>query len=273
MYKGGMIMLDFLTNDKVYEIQANGQISMILSQFDSGYIMDIVEDTLRQLFNNFDTIPRPNVVSSFENSFKQLYDTYPNDIDNINSSREEVYRTIIDIICKRYELRFIQSDDIDLFTVSLYYYDFFVARINQYIVQFYAKLLMDEKSDIYMNMNLESLRKNKDVSTVYSNMAFNDDEALATIAANLPIVLKNLASSLQIPDHRVFRYTYGDQPAILNIFDTTLTPVVPLFSRFNSLLFNDILYGPMIIAIRLELQKAIDFNKAMAGVNNTQSAS
>ena len=62
MYKGGMIMLDFLTNDKVYEIQANGQISMILSQFDSGYIMDIVEDTLRQLFNNFDTIPRPNVV-------------------------------------------------------------------------------------------------------------------------------------------------------------------------------------------------------------------
>ena len=259
-------MLDFLTNDKVYEIQANGQISMILSQFDSGYIMDIVEDTLKQLFNNFDTIPRPNVVSSFEGSFKQLYDTYPNDIENINQSREEVYRTIIDIICKRYELRFIQSDDIDLFTVALYYYDFFVARINQYIVQFYAKLLMDEKSDIYMNMNLEALRKNKDVSTVYSNMAFNDDEALATIAANLPMVLKNLASSLQIPDHRVFRYTYGDQPAILNIFDTTLTPVVPLFSRFNSLLFNDILYGPMIIAIRLELQKTIDFNKAMGQV-------
>jgi hypothetical protein len=260
-------MLNFLTNDKVYEIQANGQISMILSQFDSGYIMDIVEDTLQQLFNNFDTIPRPNVVSSFENAFKQLYETYPADIDNINLSRAEAYQTIVDIICKRYELRFTQPDDIDMFTVALYYYDFFVAKLNQYIVQFYAKLLMDEKTDIYTNMGLEALKKNKDVSTVYSNMAFSDDEALATIAANLPTVLKNLANSMHVPDNRIFRYTYGDQPAILNVFETTLTPVIPLFSRFNSLLFNDILYGSMIVAIRLELQKAIDYNKAMAQLN------
>ena len=49
-------MLNFLMNDKVYEIQANNQISVILSQFDSGYVMDIVEDTLTSLFNNFDTI-------------------------------------------------------------------------------------------------------------------------------------------------------------------------------------------------------------------------
>ena len=261
-------MLNFLMNDKVYEIQANNQISVILSQFDSGYVMDIVEDTLTSLFNNFDTIAKPNVVQAFESNFKELYSIYPTDISNINQCRLETYMTIIDIICKKYELKYVQPENIDIFTIAAYFYDFFVSRFNQYIINFYSRYIMDEKDNIYTNMNLESLKKNKDVSSVYSHLTFNNDEALAVVTANLPTVLRNLAASTQVPDHLVYYYTYGNQPAVINIFESSLTPIRPLFTRFNSLLFNDLLYGPMIVNIRLQIQKNLettrDMNAAMA---------
>ena len=51
-------MLDFLMNDKEYEIQANGQVATILSQFNSDYVMDVVRNTLSEQFNHFDTVPK-----------------------------------------------------------------------------------------------------------------------------------------------------------------------------------------------------------------------
>ena len=47
-------MLNFLTNSKEYEIQANGQLSSILSQFDSDYVMHVIEATLEDQFLYFD---------------------------------------------------------------------------------------------------------------------------------------------------------------------------------------------------------------------------
>ena len=61
-----MSMLNFLMNDKEYEIQANMQVATILSQFDSNYIMDVISDTIDQQFQTFNTITRPNIVQSFE---------------------------------------------------------------------------------------------------------------------------------------------------------------------------------------------------------------
>ena len=63
--KGGNAMLDFMMNDKVYENQANDQLSVILSQFDSGYVMDVVEDILINNMNFFSIIRRSYVVLSF----------------------------------------------------------------------------------------------------------------------------------------------------------------------------------------------------------------
>jgi hypothetical protein len=226
-------MLDFLMNDKVYEIQANDQISVILSQFDSGYIMDIVEDTLTQIFNNFDVIPRPNVVQAFETNFKELYNVYPSDIDNINQCRLESYMSIIDIICKKYNLRFIQPDDLDLYTIAYFLYDFFVSKFNFYLINFYARYIMAEKDNIFTNMNLEAARNNKDMSTTYNRLAFENDEVLSIIAANLPMVLKNLSASTPVPDHVVYYYTYGNNPVVINIFESTITPIMPLFTALS----------------------------------------
>ena len=75
-------MLNFLTNSKEYEIQANGQLSSILSQFDSDYVMHVIEATLEDQFLYFDILEKPNAVKAFE---QQFYMCFGNQISLLRS--------------------------------------------------------------------------------------------------------------------------------------------------------------------------------------------
>ena len=65
-------MLDFLMNNREYELQSDNQLASILVQFDSDYAMNVIEDTLTQMFNRFDTLPKPNIVKAFKQTFQLL---------------------------------------------------------------------------------------------------------------------------------------------------------------------------------------------------------
>ena len=91
-------MLNFLTNSKEYEIQANGQLSSILSQFDSDYVMHVIEATLEDQFLYFDILEKPNAVKAFEQVFSQLFEMYQLDTDNIADTRIDAYSSIIHIL-------------------------------------------------------------------------------------------------------------------------------------------------------------------------------
>lgn len=249
-------MVGFLMNNQDYEIQANNQIAVLLSEFDADYVMGIIEDTLNQVFTQFDMIPRPNIVQSFENTFKELYSIYPTDIDNINQLRVETYQTIIRFICEKFNLRFIQTDAIDLYTIAFFLYDFFVAKLNIYMVQFYVKHLLAEKDNIISNLQIEGIKKN-DPNMSYNRLAFGNDETLALIATYLPTILHQFAASNQVLDHTVYSYIYGQQTEIISIFESSVSPNVSLFQRFNSLLFDPALYGPIITYIRLQFQQTV----------------
>lgn len=247
-------MLDFMSNNKIYELQSTNQVSVILSQFDSNYIMDVISDTLQQMFNNFDVIPKPNSVQAFEDVFKELYIIYPNDAVNIDETRYESYSAIIKIICSKFNLQFNQTEELDMYTMAFYLYDFFVAKFNYYLVNFYARYVNVEKDNIYSSLNLESLRKSKDTSTAYGKLVFDNDIVLSTVTANLPLVLNNLRQINTIPDETIYRYTYGNNQDIINLFTNHIAPVNGLYNIYNSLLFNEILYGSIITQIRLRMQ-------------------
>ena len=250
------MMSGFLMNSNEYEIQANNQIAVLLSELDSDYVMNVIEDTLNQIFIQFDIIPRPNIVQSFETTFKELYTIYPTDIDNINALRIETYQTIIRFICDKFSLRFVQTDTVDLYTLAYYMYDFFVAKLNIYIVAFYVRLLLAEKDNIIHTLQLEETKKT-DPSVVYNKIAFNNDETLSLIATHIPNILQQLANSMQVTDHIVYSYIYGQQTEIINILESSIVSNIPLFQRFNELLFNNALYGPIITYIRLQFQQSI----------------
>ena len=246
-------MIDFLTNSKEYEIQANGQLTSILSQFDSDYVMHIIADTIENQFQRFDTLPKPNAVESFEQIFKQLFDMYQFDSDNILATRVEAYQSIIHILKSKFDFEFRETDDMDWFTVTKYLYDFFISNFNNYLVNFYVRYIMNEKDNIYSSMNLEELKKQKDVSSIYGRYAFSDSESLAVIAANLPLVLSNL-KNIDIPDSVIYRYAYGNTEPILDMFMSHIRPNNSLFQLYNSLLFNEYLYPNIITQVRLKLQ-------------------
>lgn len=248
-----MSMAGFLSNSKVFEVQANNQVAALLAEFDSGYVMGVVEDTLNQLFNHFDLIPRPNIVQSFETIFKEMNNTYPSDLDNINQCRIETYQTIIGFICKKFELRFVQPENVDLHTLAFFLYDFFVARLNIYMVQFYVKHILNEKESIINMLNMEEIMKNQDANFNYNRMAFGNDE-MAAIASNIPFILQKL-SQVPVMDHQILWYTYGQQPEIVQMIENAITPSVPIFNRFNAILFNEALYGPIVTNIRIQFQQ------------------
>lgn len=249
-------MVGFLMNNNEYEIQANNQIAVLLAEFDSNYVMGVIEDTLNQIFTQFDMISRPNVVKAFETTFKELYNIYPTDIDNINQLRVETYQTIINYICNKFNLRFVQTDAIDLYTIASILYDFFVSKLNIYLVQFYVKHILAEKDNILRSINMEEVQK-KDPNLIYNKLAFGNDEQMAIIATYIPTILQQMANNSNVSDHTIYSYIYGTQPDIIQLIEYSIMPINPIFNLFNHLLFNESLYGPIITHIRLQFQQTV----------------
>ena len=246
-------MLNFLMNDKEYEIQANMQVATILAQFDSGYVMDVVEDTINSIQFDFDIIPRPNIVQSFEEYFKVLLNTYPSDIENINLTRNDAYHNIMDIICSKYGLQRTETENTDIYTLAFYMYDFFVSKFDSYLVNFYSSYITRNKSDIFTSLGLDRSIENTDVSSNYNRYAFGSDQELATVVANLPLVLGTI-KNFDISDTDIYRYTYGNVPAVINMLEDHIEPAISIFSMYNNILFNNTMYPNIITQIRLKIQ-------------------
>lgn len=253
-------MLDFLTNNKVYELQSDNQIAGILSQFDSDYIMDVVENTLQDMFNQFDTFSKPNIPKAYEDVFKLLYTAYPTDQDNINDTRYETYKSIINIICNRFGITFNETEYTDMYTVAYLIYDFFVSRFNFYMVDFFSRYIYEQRDDIYKNLNLEELSKERDTSSNYGRMVFGDQECMATIAANLPMVLNSIRSITNIDDYVIYRYAYGNNMDAINMLLNHIIVPNGLYSIYNNLLFNSELYASIVTHIRLRIQMQYQFS-------------
>ena len=245
-------MLDFLMNDKEYEIQAIGQVATILSQFNSDYVMDVVRNTLSEQFNHFDTVPKPNIAESFETYFKELLRTYPTDETNILETRHQTYMDIRDIICRQFALGFV-NDDVNMYSITTLLYDFFVAKFNFYMVNFYCRYIATEKSALFMNMGLEKASKEDNSSMNYARHAFGDDEELAAVIANLPVVLGAL-KNIDVPDRFVYQTAYGNNQLLIDLLDSHIQPNTSIFNIYNSILFNPALYPIIVTQIRLKIQ-------------------
>ena len=249
-------MLDFLINNKEYTVRANNQLSVILSQFDSDYIMDIIEDTLTRSFNTFDLFGPPNAVEGFENVFREMMIVYEGEEERIQESREEVYRTIISTICRHMDLQFNEASTADLYTIARCMYDFFVSRLNSYIVTFYERYITSEKDNIYVNFHLEDMKKNKDMGTIYSRMAFGEGDAISLIVANLQKVISALRN-MPVTDEYVYRTIYGpNNEYIVQLMLQNISSNTSIFNLFNRILFNETMYPTIITHIRMAIQQS-----------------
>lgn len=180
-------------NSQVYSITSENEIAVILSRFNSDFVFDIIKDTLANKFTNcVFNIPGPNVVAAFEQNFKNLKELHPADSQNIENVRVETYKEIISVLCKEYNLEFIDTGECDYYSIAFYLYDFLAGNFSTHLVEFFTNYIIKEKNSIYDLLNMDSFKKNKDVTTLYNKKLFKDSK-LAVISANLENVIRNMA--------------------------------------------------------------------------------
>ena len=60
--------------DKAYSLVAEGELSTILSNFNSCYTYDVVHHLMRERYNSFSLISKRGFIDELEYSFKRLLD-------------------------------------------------------------------------------------------------------------------------------------------------------------------------------------------------------
>lgn len=246
-------MSQFVSNFFNYNINTEGEISRILSHFNSEFIFDIIKDNLQQKYS-YTPIAAPNIIASFEQNFKQIKDQYQTGYDEIDAVRLNTYREIINIICNEYNLVFNDDDNLDYYSAAFYLYDFLVSNFAPYMTFFFANYIYKERNSIYESLDLGNLKKNKDNSTVYGKKIYKDIK-LAIITANVDYIIDNMCNyDISLMD--ILESIYPNK----NIINYIYSIISPREDFFKSVYVN-ILRGearPIYLSsIKLELHRIL----------------
>lgn len=179
-------------NEMTNNINVDNAVSSLLSHFDSNYIMHIVDDSLGMRFRPFQA-PMPNIVISYENTFKNMINELPGYTNNFLEARETTYKEIINYICNFYNLEFSESSDtLDYFTITNLLYSIFVSNFEYNLVSFFINFIIREKKNIYdfLIANEKNLPI-KNSSASYNKKIYKNGK-MAIIQSNIPIVLDTI---------------------------------------------------------------------------------
>jgi hypothetical protein len=245
-------MSQFIENLQQYDMATEKEVAVILSHFNSNYVFDVIKDNLSKRFYNVYYISNPNIVASFDQNFKDLLIRFPSDKDNIEVVRQETYKEIINILCREYNLQFNDDQSLDYYSLAFYLYDLLCANYNRYITLFFANYINKEKNGLYDCLNMDTLKKNKDSSTLYHKKLYKDMK-IAILNANLPYVLSSICKfDISIGD--ILSYTYTKQ--INNFIMTYIAPMGDFFKESYVMSLTNPSVAPIFVTnIRFEIQK------------------
>ena len=82
-------MFDLYRNDQIYNMVAEGEVATLLSPFSNSYVMDVINNSIRNRFAYNPAVSNPNIVNSYEINFKDMLGRFPSDADNIMFIRYE----------------------------------------------------------------------------------------------------------------------------------------------------------------------------------------
>lgn len=181
--------------NNAFNIANEGDTSMIIAHFDTNFIFNIIEDNLIRRIDIYQSM-LPNIVSAIEQNFKITYNREEVQMMYANEAldkRNDLYRTIIQLLCSKHNMQFNELEGVDLYSLSLYLYDFLVSGFRKYLIDFFSLYIYKEKNEIYNAFNLHELKKNKDSSTLYGKKLYKNQK-VAIINANLDYILAGIAS-------------------------------------------------------------------------------
>lgn len=179
-------------NDPEYNVISNRELSSVLMYFTPEMVNDTVDNILSDRIRNHSPIIG-NLVESYETNFKIAMEQYPDINRELSEQRDIVYTTILIKICKYHDLICDLGQSDNIYTAALLTYKFLISDFHYNIISFFTNFINNEYMNLYENLKMEELRKNKDSATNYSKKIYNGlDPRLATIHANLDFVLTQI---------------------------------------------------------------------------------
>ncbi len=239
--------------DKAQYLQAEGELAALLSNFNTDYIYQAVEDLLVDRNNNFTLQPKVNFVSTLEVSFKSMLVAYPSDKDNIYQVRDTTYMEILDKISEKCNIGINYTlEDTDMYTLANLIYDLFISRYDIHVFTFLKRFIIMQKDFIYTQLQLDQRKRSKDTSTIYNKNVYSDPK-LALINANLEMCLQFI-DSLDFNAEQTLSYIYytNEERNTMNYLLNYIDPNTNLYDILIGNVFrNPYLSNPCFAYLRL----------------------
>lgn len=209
----------YISNSDIYQVNAERDVTIILSKFNTNYIYDCIENALAAKNNAEFIIPNPNLVRSLEDNFIIMQQNFPDDRANILECREETYMEIIQYLCGKFNLSFTPNDKVDLYSAAYYLYDFLVGNYLNYLTLFFGKFILQEKNNLYKSLNLDRFKKNTNIN--YGKKIIKDP-MISVIIVQISYIIDQLMS-----------YDFSFDNIVKLVYDNND------IARFITTLFND----------------------------------
>ena len=242
-----------LTNSQAYNIKAENELAIILSNFDTEYIMSIMDENIDRVFDSFEPLPRPNIVNAFEANYKAILANWPEDKLTVVADRDQTYRDIVAKMAARFDFEFRATDEIDIFSSASFLYDFFVANFDKYLISFLSDYIIKEQDQLYKSLGMDEFRKDKDIATLYSKKVFSN-LTIAILCSHMDRVLGYI-SGFDFSLEYILNSIYNNNISILSIFQN-----VSMRYDFYKDVYMRVLHTPalspvVITHLKMEIQR------------------
>lgn len=179
-----------LTSD--YEVISNAEVSSILDKYTPEMIISSIYEIIKIKSNKYHILPLANMVKSIEDNIIKDINIIPDRSNILLEKRVEIYNIITTNICNYHNLNFQLNNNIDIYTISYYLYEFLVSKYYEYCITFFSNFLIRESNNIVklIDDNFDNQKLNK---KRYNGKNIN----IGIIHSNLNIVL-DMISSLDI---------------------------------------------------------------------------
>lgn len=245
--------MSFITNNTEFGIVSDSEIMSIISNFSDDMIMDIIMKNSENKFRPYQHYVG-NLITAIESEFKSNEENYPQFFSETMQRRNELYFNILNKLCSLHGLSLHIDENTDLYSLAYFLYDFTISKFTINIVNFFANYIRSEVNSLYHYLNMSELKKNKDSSSSYSKKIFKGNTKLATIHANLEIVIDSICG-FDIDLSTLVGVTTGD-PNITALLYTNIGEISNLFKNLFVPYIKDPRYKAVIITlVRLRLQE------------------
>lgn len=242
--------IDLYRNDQVYNMVAEGEVAQLLSQFSNSYVMDVIDNSIRNRFAYNPTVSNPNIVNSYEINFKDMLGRFPSDADNIMSIRYETYLSIINKICSSLNVQYVGNEP-DCYILAYNLYDLFVSGYARNIINFFARYIYFNREALYNSIGLDRYKKIKDSTSNYIRKTYSD-QTVSIIIARIKEVIYYI-SGFDIDFYTFLSFNYNK-----DMCDFLYQNIQPFGNIFKDE-FCQVINNPAILTeIRVAIQKLLE---------------